>query len=232
MRPGGRDEISGLQSRASFFAATHGARGSGRGSSLFFPEPDGEETGPERLRASLQLRRPAGLSPGVAGGGVAVRLRAGGDLVAAAGAARPRRPGVPRSGGRSAARPLDAERISAAAPAGDQRSVHAGAGGGARRGSGTPGDVAIDSTRVAANASRNRLESEDALRRERTKLRRQVRRWQQQCDATDPNETPGAVIDPQAQQAVEARLAEIPRRLGKLGKAGLRKRALAAPPSR
>ena len=92
--------------------------------------------------------------------------------------------------------------------------------------------MAIDSTRVAANASRNRLESEDALRRERTKLRRQVRRWQQQCDATDPNETPGAVIDPQAQQAVEARLAEIPSRLEKLRKAGLRKRSLTDPDSR
>jgi len=99
-------------------------------------------------------------------------------------------------------------------------------------GLGRLGHVAIDSTRVAANASRNRLESEDALRRERTKLRRQVRRWQQQCDATDPNETPGAVIDPQAQQAVEARLAEIPRRLEKLRKAGLRKRSLTDPDSR
>src|SRR6266581_2220354 len=70
-------------------------------------------------------------------------------------------------------------------------------------GLGRLGHVAIDSTRVAANASRNRLESEDALRRERTKLRRQVRRWQQQCDATDPNETPGTAINPQAQRAVQ-----------------------------
>ncbi len=99
-------------------------------------------------------------------------------------------------------------------------------------GLGRLGHVAIDSTRVAANASRNRWESEEALRRERAKLRRQVRRWQQACDAVDPNETPGTVIDPEAQQAVEARLAEIPRRLEKLRKAGLGKRSLTDPDSR
>ncbi len=99
-------------------------------------------------------------------------------------------------------------------------------------GLGRLGHVAIDSTRVAANASRNRLESEDALRRERTKLRRQVRRWQQQCDATDPNESAGTLIDPEAQKAVEARLAEIPRRLEKLRKAGLGKRSWTDPDSR
>ena len=99
-------------------------------------------------------------------------------------------------------------------------------------GLGRLGHVAIDATRIAANASRNRVESEDALRRERAKLRRQVRRWQQACDAADPNETPGAVIAPEAQQAVEARLAQIPRRLQKLRKAGLKKRSLTDPDSR
>ena len=99
-------------------------------------------------------------------------------------------------------------------------------------GLGRLGHVAIDSTRVAANASRNRVESEDALRRERAKLRRQVRRWQQQCDAADPNETPGTTLEAPAKQAVEARLAEIPRRLEKLRKAGLEKRARTDPDSR
>lgn len=99
-------------------------------------------------------------------------------------------------------------------------------------GLGRLGHVAIDSTRVAANASRNRLESEDALRRERAKLRRQVRRWQQQCDAADPNETPGTTLDAKEKQAVEARLAEIPRRLEKLRKTGLAKRSLTDPDSR
>lgn len=99
-------------------------------------------------------------------------------------------------------------------------------------GLGRLGHVAIDSTRVAANASRNRVESEEALRRERAKLRRQVRRWQQQCDAADPNETPGTALDAQEKQAVEARLAEIPRRLEKLRKAGLKKRSRTDPDSR
>jgi len=99
-------------------------------------------------------------------------------------------------------------------------------------GLGRLGHVAVDSTRVAANASRNRLESEDGLRRERAKLRRQVRRWQQQCDAADPNETPGTTLDAKEKQAVEARLAEIPRRLEKLRKTGLAKRSRTDPDSR
>jgi len=103
---------------------------------------------------------------------------------------------------------------------------------GREAGLGRLGHVAIDSTRVAANASRNRLESEDALRRERAKLRRQVRRWQQQCDAADPNETPGTALAAREKQAAEARLAEIPRRLEKLRKAGLRKRSRTDPDSR
>jgi hypothetical protein len=76
------------------------------------------------------------------------------------------------------------------------------------------------------------VESEDALRRERAKLRREIRRWQQQCDAADPNEAPGTTLDPTAKQAVERRLAEIPRRLQKLRKAGLKKRSRTDPDSR
>jgi transposase len=99
-------------------------------------------------------------------------------------------------------------------------------------GLGRLGHVAVDSTRVAANASRNRVESEETLRRERAKLRRQVRRWQQQCDAADPNETPGTALAAQEKQAVEAQLAEIPRRLEKLRKAGSVKRSRTDPDSR
>jgi HSP90 family molecular chaperone len=47
------------------------------------------------------------------------------------------------------------------------------------------GRVAIDSTRLKANASRDRIETEEKLRKERAKLRRQVRRWQQACDRDD-----------------------------------------------
>ena len=99
-------------------------------------------------------------------------------------------------------------------------------------GLGRLGHVAIDSTRVAANASRNRVESQETLRRERAKLRRQVRRWQQQCEAADPNETAGTTLEASAKQAVEERLAEIPRRLEKLRKTGLVKRSRSDPDSR
>jgi hypothetical protein len=99
-------------------------------------------------------------------------------------------------------------------------------------GLGRLGHVAIDSTRVAANASRSRVESAEGLRRERAKLRRQVRRWQQQCDAADRNETPGTTLAPTEKEAVEARLAEIPRRLEKLRKTGLPQRSRTDPDSR
>lgn len=99
-------------------------------------------------------------------------------------------------------------------------------------GLGRLGHVAIDSTRVAANASRNRVESEEALRRERAKLRRQVRRWQQQCEADDPNETPGTALRVAEKTALEERLAEIPRRLQQLKKSGLKRRSLTDPESR
>jgi hypothetical protein len=52
--------------------------------------------------------------------GVVVCVRVGGEFDAATGAAHSRRPGVPLSGGRTGTRPQDAERVSAAAPAGDQ----------------------------------------------------------------------------------------------------------------
>jgi hypothetical protein len=44
------------------------------------------------------------------------------------------------------------------------------------------GRVAIDSTRIAANASEDRVDTEQALRDTRARLRRQVREWQKQAD--------------------------------------------------
>lgn len=78
------------------------------------------------------------------------------------------------------------------------------------------GRVAIDSTRMAASASRNRIDSERALREQRARLRRQVRRWQQTCDADD-SEPAGL----QMRRAEVARqLAEMPQRLERLRKSG------------
>jgi Transposase DDE domain len=90
-------------------------------------------------------------------------------------------------------------------------------------GLGRLGHVAIDSTRVAAHASRKRVESEDGLGRERAKWRRQVRRGQPPCEAADPNETPGTSWRPEEKTALEERLAPIPGCLKKLAKAGLKK---------
>ena len=99
-------------------------------------------------------------------------------------------------------------------------------------GMGKLGQVAIDSTRIAANASPYRVETEEALRVERAKIRRQIRRWQQQCDGDDPNEAPGQRLAPEHVAALGQRLAEIPRRLEKLRKAGLRRASQTDPDSR
>jgi transposase len=74
------------------------------------------------------------------------------------------------------------------------------------------GRVAIDSTRVAAAASRQRVDSEGSLRQERARLRQQVRRWQQACDA-DQSEPSGLAVR-------RAELAEMPQRLERLRKSG------------
>jgi transposase len=82
------------------------------------------------------------------------------------------------------------------------------------------GQVAIDSTRIHASASRNRLETEERLRQERAKLRRGIRKWQKLCDEEDPNESGGTRVHlEQLQQQLE----QMPRRLEKLRKSGLKK---------
>src|SRR5260370_1762088 len=53
------------------------------------------------------------------------------------------------------------------------------------------GHVAIDSTRVRGAASRDRVDTETKLRRERARLRGQIRRWQKACQAEDPDENAG-----------------------------------------
>ena len=85
------------------------------------------------------------------------------------------------------------------------------------------GHVAIDSTRIAANASRDRMDTEQALRNERARLRREIRRWQRQCDADDPNEGPGVEVGSEALAQLERQLGEIPARLERLQKSGLKK---------
>ena len=84
-------------------------------------------------------------------------------------------------------------------------------------GMGRLGAVAIDSTRIRAWASRDRIDTEQRLRNERAKIRRQIRRWQKACDASDPDEGAGTRVQV---EELEGRLAELPRRLERLRKSG------------
>jgi transposase/IS5 family transposase len=90
-------------------------------------------------------------------------------------------------------------------------------------GMGKLGHVAIDSTRIAANAAADSVDTEEKLRRERAKIRKQIRRWQQQCEAEDPNEAGGTEVAREALEKLEQKLGEIPARLEQLKKSGLKK---------
>jgi transposase len=84
-------------------------------------------------------------------------------------------------------------------------------------GMGKLGMVALDSTRIRASASRERIDTEQRLRRERAKIRRQIRRWQKACETCDPDEGAGTRV---RVEKLEQRLAELPRRLERLRKSG------------
>jgi IS5 family transposase len=88
-------------------------------------------------------------------------------------------------------------------------------------GMGNLGRVAIDATRIQAHASPDRVDTEQKLRNERARLRRQVRRWQKACDGDD-GEAGGQAV---AIAAAEQELAGLPRRLQQLRKSGLKKRS-------
>lgn len=84
-------------------------------------------------------------------------------------------------------------------------------------GLGKLGVVAIDSTRIKAAASRDRIDTEQRLRNQRAKLRRQVRRWQKACDAADPETGAGLRV---RVAELERKLEALPRRLERLRKSG------------
>ena len=81
------------------------------------------------------------------------------------------------------------------------------------------GRVAIDSSRVQANASRDKIDTGQALRDTRAQLRRQVRVWQKQADR-DGQEPGGLDV---AIGELNRVLEEMPRRLERLHKSGLKK---------
>lgn len=90
-------------------------------------------------------------------------------------------------------------------------------------GMGKLGQVAIDSTRIAANAAADSVETLEKLRAERAKIRQRIRRWQRQCEAQDPHEGAGMAVGREALERLGQRLAEIPARIERLKKAGAQK---------
>jgi transposase len=98
-----------------------------------------------------------------------------------------------------------------------------------KQGLGRLGHVALDSTRVRGAAGKQRLDTETRLRRERARLRRQIRKWQQACNADDPEENAGMAVPV---KELERRLEELPRRLERLRKSGLRQLSRTDPDSR
>jgi transposase len=91
------------------------------------------------------------------------------------------------------------------------------------------GHVAIDSTKLRGSASRDRMDQESRLRAERARLRREIRRWQKACDDEDPDEAAGMRIKV---DRLERRMADIPVRLERLRKSGLRQISRTDPESR
>jgi transposase len=91
------------------------------------------------------------------------------------------------------------------------------------------GRVAIDSTRVQANASADRSSSRESLRRERAGLRQRIRRWQKQCDQDASEPSGGAAAAPVEWQQ---RLQQIPRQLEELRKSGQQRSSRTDPESR
>jgi transposase len=87
------------------------------------------------------------------------------------------------------------------------------------QGMGKLGRVAIDSTRIAANASKDRVDTEQALRDTRALLRRKVREWQKQADRDDEEPSGLEVAIGELNKALH----EMPQRLEKLKKSGLKK---------
>ncbi len=95
------------------------------------------------------------------------------------------------------------------------------------------GHVAIDSTRVSANASRQRVLNGEACEREqRAQDRRQVRRFQQKAMEQDPEQGAGVSVDPGEQQRLEQQLEQAGQGLQPLPRRGRKQMSVTDPDSR
>jgi transposase/IS5 family transposase len=90
-------------------------------------------------------------------------------------------------------------------------------------GMGKLGHVAIDSTRIAANAAADSVDTIEKLRAERAKIRKKIRRWQQQCDDEGPNEGAGTALAEEQIGKLEEQLQQIPGRIERLKRTGVKK---------
>lgn len=99
-------------------------------------------------------------------------------------------------------------------------------------GMGRMGHVAIDSTRVGANASRKRTVDGEELRQQLAKTRRAIRRWQQQCDTADSDEEPGTEVDADYGERLQEQVQETKQKLQKLRRMGARQLSRTDPDSR
>lgn len=99
-------------------------------------------------------------------------------------------------------------------------------------GMGRLGHVAIDSTRVEANASRKRTVYGEELRRQLAKTRRAIRRWQQQCDAAEGDEEPGTEVDADYGKRLQEQVEATKEKLQKLRRMGARQMSQTDPDSR
>jgi transposase len=91
------------------------------------------------------------------------------------------------------------------------------------------GHVAIDSTRIAASASRDRVVTVERLRKRRAALRRQIREWQKQCNEESAQETAGTTME---DAGWRRELERIPAQLKQLRKTGQKKLSMTDPDSR
>ena len=80
------------------------------------------------------------------------------------------------------------------------------------------GRVVVDSTPVAAQNGRGRVDSRQRLRKDRARYRRQIRRWQRECERADSGESSEYAAE--QMQRAQQRLAELPGRLERLEKSG------------
>jgi transposase len=92
------------------------------------------------------------------------------------------------------------------------------------------GVVAIDSSSIKANNSKSRVDTAQKLRNRRARIRRQIRRWQKQCDAE--YQAVAAELSQQPQQRWEQELSTIPGRLEALKKSGRKRQPRTDPECR